>query len=69
MGVIDADSIKDCTLAGELNLNGEILPVSGILPIVFDEYNKGIGKFIIPKQNEMKADSSAVQNIWDKPFK
>ena len=45
-------SIKDCTLAGELNLNGEILPVSGILPIVFDEYNKGIGKFIIPKQNE-----------------
>ena len=24
MGVIDADSIKDCTLAGELNLNGEI---------------------------------------------
>ena len=52
MGVIDADSIKDCTLAGELNLNGEILPVSGILPIVFDEYNKGIGKFIIPKQNE-----------------
>ena len=52
MGVIDADSIKDCTLAGELNLNGEILPVSGILPIVFDEYNKGVGKFIIPKQNE-----------------
>ena len=52
MGVIDADSIKGCTLAGELNLNGEILPVSGILPIVFDEYNKGIGKFIIPKQNE-----------------
>ncbi len=50
--MIDADSIKDCTLAGELNLNGEILPVSGILPIVFDEYNKGIGKFIIPKQNE-----------------
>ena len=40
--MIDADSIKDCTLAGELNLNGEILPVSGILPIVFDEYNKGI---------------------------
>lgn len=52
MGVIDADSIRDYTLAGELNLNGEILPVSGILPIVFDEYNKGIGKFIIPKQNE-----------------
>ena len=50
--MIDADSIKGCTLAGELNLNGEILPVSGILPIVFDEYNKGIGKFIIPKQNE-----------------
>ena len=52
MGVIDAESINGCTLAGELILNGEILPVSGILPFVFVEFNRGIGKFIIPKQNE-----------------
>ena len=63
MGVIDADSIKDCTLAGELNLNGEILPVSGILPIVFDEYNKGIGKFIIPKQNENEVSAGGAHRL------
>ena len=37
IGVIDEKNVKECTLAGELNLNGEVLPVSGILPIVFDE--------------------------------
>ena len=52
MGIIDEQKLKGCTLCGELNLNGEILPVSGILPIVFDEYGRGIEHFIIPHKNE-----------------
>ena len=52
MGIIDEQKLKGCTLCGELNLNGEILPVSGILPIVFDENGRGIEHFIIPHKNE-----------------
>lgn len=55
IGVIDEKNVKECTLAGELNLNGEVLPVSGILPIVFDEYSKGIKNFIVPFQNYNEA--------------
>ena len=64
MGVIDADSIKDCTLAGELNLNGEILPVSGILPIVFDT-TKALESLLFQSRMKMKADSSAVQKYLE----
>lgn len=55
ISVIADDSIKEATLVGELNLKGEILPVSGILPIVFDEYAKGIKNFIVPAANRNEA--------------
>lgn len=55
MGIIDKKLLDSCTLAGELNLNGQILPVNGILPIVYDEYERGIEKFIIPQKNTHEA--------------
>ena len=61
MGIIDEEKLKGCTLCGELNLNGEILPVSGILPIVFDEYGRGIERFIIPKKMRTRGNLYVAQ--------
>lgn len=62
-GVIEDDSITNTTLVGELNLNGKVLPVSGILPIVFDEYAKGIKDFIVPCANQNEARLVCGANI------
>ena len=41
MGLVDESICKDMVFVGELSLNGTILPVNGILPIVSDEKEKG----------------------------
>ncbi|MCR5475339.1 MAG: YifB family Mg chelatase-like AAA ATPase [Lachnospiraceae bacterium] len=51
MGQIDAESISDTFIAGELSLNGEVCPIKGILPMILMAKEKGIGKCIIPQAN------------------
>lgn len=41
--------------AGELGLNGDILPVNGILPIVSDAKDNGRKEFVVPKENLREA--------------
>ena len=55
VGAIEAEAVKDIVFVGELNLKGEILPVKGILPIVYDEKNRGYDKFVIPWDNYNEA--------------
>lgn len=50
-GAIKADKLKDTMVIGELSLDGSIRGVSGILPMVYSAYNKGIKKCIIPYEN------------------
>ncbi len=50
-GAIKADKLKDTIVIGELSLDGSIRGVSGILPMVYSAYNKGIKKCIIPYEN------------------
>ena len=38
-------------VAGELSLNGDILPMNGVLPMVLAAREKGIKSFIVPKAN------------------
>ncbi len=40
---------------GELALNGELRPVSGVLPLIISARDKGFTEFIIPKANEKEA--------------
>ena len=45
LGIIEQNKVYDYLFFGELNLNGEILPVNGALPIVCDGKKDGIKKF------------------------
>lgn len=55
MGLADEEIARDILFVGELSLNGRILPVNGVLPIVCDGKSNGITKFVVPGQNETEA--------------
>ena len=45
----------DVVFLGELALNGDLRPVSGLLPILISAKNRGFSKFIIPADNAKEA--------------
>ncbi len=47
--------VEDTVFLGELALNGDLRPVSGVLPSIISARDKGFCKFIIPKANEKEA--------------
>ncbi len=53
-GELKAD-VSEYVFLGELALNGDIRPVSGVLPALISARDKGIKKFILPKANEKEA--------------
>ncbi len=53
-GVLRAD-MKDTVFLGELALNGELRPVSGVLPALISARDKGFQTFIVPKENAKEA--------------
>lgn len=52
IGLVDENACKNRIFVGELGLNGQILAVNGVLPIVSDGVEQGISEVIIPKENE-----------------
>ena len=52
LGVVEREVCQQKLFVGELGLNGQILPVKGILPIVSDGVMEGIMEYVIPKENE-----------------
>ncbi len=55
MGIIRQSAITDTFIAGELSLDGNIRPVSGILPLVYGAFKNGIKKCIVPYENREEA--------------
>ena len=55
LGIVEANRCKDMVFVGELSLNGRILPVNGILPIVSDGVKNQKYEFVVPKQNQYEA--------------
>jgi len=53
-GTLQAD-VEGTIFLGELALNGDLRPVSGILPSIISARDKGFRKFVIPKENEKEA--------------
>ncbi|SDG94870.1 magnesium chelatase family protein [Marvinbryantia formatexigens] len=51
-GKIAGERLRGFLLAGELNLNGRVLPVPGILPIAAGAAQCGCHTCIVPKENE-----------------
>ena len=52
---IQGEKAKEYILIGELGLDGNIKPVSGILPTLISARNEGYNKFIIPFENKYEA--------------
>ncbi len=48
-------SVEKYVFLGELALNGDLRPVSGVLPSIISARDKGFEKFIVPKANEKEA--------------
>lgn len=55
LGFVSESLCKDTLFVGELNLNGSILPINGILPIICDAKEQGITKFVVPKACHQEA--------------
>ena len=55
MGVVPAAALANVFVAGELSLDGQIRPVSGILPMVHSAAQSGIKMCIVPHDNGEEA--------------
>ncbi len=53
-GVLQADT-EDTVFLGELALNGDLRPITGVLPALISARDKGYKKFIIPYDNRKEA--------------
>lgn len=53
-GELEAD-VRDTVFLGELALNGDLRPITGVLPAIISARDKGFTTFIIPKENEKEA--------------
>jgi len=49
--ILVGNKINEYVLVGELSLNGDIKPITGILPLLISAKQMGFDKFIIPKAN------------------
>ena len=52
LGVVSREACEGKMFIGELSLNGQLLPVNGILPVVSDGVGDETYEFVIPKDNE-----------------
>jgi magnesium chelatase family protein len=57
-------NVQDTVFLGELALNGELRPVSGVLPSIISARDKGYTRFIIPKDNEREAGYVAGVEVY-----
>ena len=55
LGLVSRECCQNRLFIGELNLNGRILPVNGVLPIVSDGVKRGIKEFVVPLANACEA--------------
>lgn len=55
LGIIAETALKNLLVIGEIGLNGDILAVDGILPIVLQAKENGIGACMIPMGNRKEA--------------
>ncbi len=60
---IDPDPIKDYMIVGELALNGEVKPVSGVLPLAITAKESGLKGMIVPLENGDEAAAITEINV------
>lgn len=51
MGTVQVENLRETVVIGELSLDGEVKKVAGVLPIVMEGKQRGVRRFILPKEN------------------
>lgn len=64
LGEVDLEVLQDAVILGEIGLNGKILPIHGILPIVAKVKEDGIKNCILPSGNQAEASLIPGVNLW-----
>ena len=54
-GILPLKELDKTVILGELNLDGTILPIQGILPISLYAKNQGMKRLVIPRENMKEA--------------
>lgn len=54
-GLFSAEKLQDSIVTGELSLDGSVRPVSGVLPMMYDGFRRGIQKCFVPAENAEEA--------------
>jgi len=60
---LDQEKIKDYMIVGELALNGEVKPVTGVLPLSITAKENGLKGIIVPKENGDEAAAITEINV------
>lgn len=55
LGIVQEEALKDTLVIGEIGLNGAILAVDGVLPILLQAKERGIRQCIVPRDNRREA--------------
>ncbi len=55
LGEVKEAALKETLILGEVGLNGDIKPVNGILPMVWEARERGFRRCLVPKENEKEA--------------
>lgn len=64
LGLVDEKLCENKIFVGELSLNGRILPINGVLPIVADGVEAGVKEFVVPYGNVREAKLVEEANIY-----
>ncbi len=56
IGVIPPDVFEETVVIGEVNLQGNVCPIPGVLPIVAKAEELGIKRILVPAQNRVEAE-------------
>lgn len=55
-GILKEENFKNLMVIGELGLNGEVCPVSGVLPVALAAKKEGCLACMVPKKNQKEAE-------------
>ncbi|MBQ9827483.1 MAG: YifB family Mg chelatase-like AAA ATPase [Lachnospiraceae bacterium] len=64
LGALSKDDVADIAIFGELSLDGTVLPVRGILPMVNGLLKEGVKRFIIPEGNSGEGRLIKDAEVW-----
>lgn len=63
-GIFPLRAADDYVIIGELALDGRVRPVTGVLPMVINAYERGFRSFMLPADNAKEASYFADMNIY-----